>query len=256
MSEARTPVFAANWKMYKGPTEAAEYVAVFRDLYAPRSDRKVVFFPPAISVPAFARAAAGRPDLEFGVQDVHQSEQGAHTGSISAHMAVQAEAAWALAGHSERRREFDDDDGTVGYKVLRILEAGLRPVLCVGETLEERERGELGAVLARQVEAVLANVAADWRLELTYAYEPVWAIGTGRTASPADAADAHTILRREIERFGGAGAAGSAVVLYGGSVNPSNIGELMAAPGVDGVLVGGASLDAEAFAAICNCAVG
>lgn len=248
MIEDRRPFFAANWKMHLGPVGAREFVAQFVTVHPPRPDARVVFFPPAISVPAFAAAAADRPDLELGVQDVHREQSGAHTGAVSASMAREAGCVWALAGHSERRREFGDDDRAVAAKVGAILDAGLHPVLCVGETLQEREAGRLESVLARQVEAVLGTLAGDRRRELTYAYEPVWAIGTGRTAAPSDAAEAHGILRGEIERQGGRP---DAVLLYGGSVKPGNIQELLAAPGVDGVLVGGASLDPESFGAIC-----
>ncbi|MCL7970732.1 MAG: triose-phosphate isomerase [marine benthic group bacterium] len=245
MSEIDKPFFAANWKMHLGPAETSEFVRRFRELHPPRERGRVVFFPPTLSVAAFRTAAEGRPDLEVGVQDVHQDAAGAHTGSVSAVMAAQAGAVWALAGHSERRREFGDGDGLVTAKVSRLLEAGVRPILCVGETLEERENGRLDEVLARQIGAVLDAVDAA---ELVYAYEPVWAIGTGRTASPDDAANAHGIVRREIEAHGGFAAA---PILYGGSVKPANIEELLAAPGVDGVLVGGASLEPDSFAAIC-----
>lgn len=245
---ARRPFFAANWKMHKGPTEARRFVERFRALHPPRSDSSVVFFPPAVSLTAFMEAASGRPDLEAGVQDVHQEAEGAHTGAISALMAADAGARWGLAGHSERRQEFGDEDAIVARKVKRLLEAGIHPVLCVGETLEEREGDRLEEVLARQVEAVLERLGADERGKLVYAYEPVWAIGTGRTARPEDAAEAHALLRRRI----GGRAGEEAVILYGGSVNAENIGSLLAAPGVDGVLVGGASLDPESFAAICG----
>lgn len=242
------PFFAANWKMHLGPAETAAFVERFAALHAPRPDARVVFFPPALSVAEFRKASAGRPDLEFGVQDVHQDEAGAHTGAISADMARQAGARWALAGHSERRREFGDDDARVLEKLHRLLEQGVQPVLCVGETLEEREAGRLEEVLSRQLGTALEGLPPGARELLVYAYEPVWAIGTGRTASPDDAAEAHGIVRQVIEASGGAP---EATVLYGGSVKPGNIEELLAAPGVDGVLVGGASLDPESFAAIC-----
>jgi len=241
-------MFAANWKMQLGPREASEYVASFAKLHAMRADARVVFFTPSISATAFRDASADRPDLELGVQDVHQAASGAHTGAISAAMAKEAGARWALAGHSERRREFGDDDTTVAVKVKRMLESDLRPVLCVGETLEEREAGQLERVLSRQIGAVLKLLDEEAIGSLTFAYEPIWAIGTGRTASPDDAAEAHAIVRREIEKWGGPS---DAVILYGGSVKPANIDELLSAQGVDGVLVGGASLDPEDFAAIC-----
>jgi triosephosphate isomerase len=253
MTERGKPLFAANWKMFKGPREAEVFAASFASLYPAHPDRRVAFFPPAISIEAFIQATEHRPDLEAGVQDVHEEVDGAHTGGISAGMAAQAGSTWALAGHSERRREFGDDDALVRAKVGRILDAGLKPIVCIGETLEEREAGMLSEVLERQIRAVLASVHGE---PLTWAYEPVWAIGTGRTASPEDAGEAHEIAREAI-RGGGAGEfADSAVILYGGSVKPGNIEQLMAVAGVDGVLVGGASLDPEAFASICACPIG
>lgn len=253
MTGRAPPLFAANWKMYKGPRDAERFVTVFAERYAPRADRRVVVFPPAISLSAFLAAAAGRPDLAAGVQDVHEEDEGAHTGAISASMAAQAGARWALAGHSERRREFGDDDALVAAKTRRILEAGLAPVVCIGETLEEREAGRLEEVLERQVRTVLAGLDESEAERLTWAYEPVWAIGTGRTASSADAAEAHGIVREAIASGVGSPAAGRATILYGGSVKPANNAELMDAPGVDGVLVGGASLDPDSFAEICAC---
>lgn len=250
MSQPRTPVFAANWKMCHGPDEAGAFVERFAAGYRPRSDATVVVFPPAISLAAFAAAVSGRPDLEFGVQDVHTEVEGAHTSGISAAMVPATGATWALAGHSERRREFGDTDADVGRKLVRILEAGLRPVLCVGETLEERESGRLAAVLETQIREALNPLDLDGRARLVYAYEPVWAIGTGRTASPADAAEAHAIVREQLARAEGCDAE-AAAILYGGSVKPANIEALLAAPGVDGVLVGGASLDPDSWAAIC-----
>lgn len=240
--------FAANWKMHKGPRATTEFVERFKKLHRPRSEARVVFFPPSISVGAFRDGVRDRPDIEVGVQDVHAERDGAHTGAISAPMAREAGATWALVGHSERRREFADDDAAVAAKTSAIMAAGMFPILCVGETLEEREAGDLEAVLARQLRAVLEAIDPEQRQGLTYAYEPVWAIGTGRTASPDDATEAHRIVRREIVASGGSE---SCIVLYGGSVKPGNIQDLLCGEGVDGVLVGGASLDPEGFAAIC-----
>ncbi|MFQ5746861.1 MAG: triose-phosphate isomerase [Gemmatimonadota bacterium] len=254
MRESGRPIFAANWKMNKGPPETAEFVRRFRDRLDPSEERTTVFFPPAVSLGAFREAAAGRPDLELGVQDVHEVESGAHTGAIAARMAAGAGATWGLAGHSERRREFGDDDARVAAKVQRLLEAGLRPVLCVGETLKEREEGALRAVLARQVSAVAPALSRDERSLLVFAYEPVWAIGTGRSASGEDVAEAHEILRAEIAGVAGDELARGTAILYGGSVKPDNTAGLLDAPGVDGVLVGGASLDPESFARICESA--
>jgi len=246
-------LFAANWKMHHGPEETTRFVEAFARAHPPRADATVVFFPAAISLSPFgaAAAAAGRPDLEFGVQDVHTEMSGAHTGAISAAMVPETSASWGLAGHSERRREFGDDDATVAAKTSRLLEAGLQPILCVGEVLAEREAGALEAVLDLQVGAVLEALTEAQRRALVYAYEPVWAIGTGRTASPSDAAEAHAIVRAAVARATDSDTAERALILYGGSVKPSNIDDLLAAPGVDGVLVGGASLEPRSFADIC-----
>ena len=252
MTDARRPYFGANWKMHKGPSEARSFARRFREIFDPRPDATVVFFPPSVSLQAFVEAAGDRSDLEAGVQDVHQEPEGAHTGAVSAEMAADAGARWGLAGHSERRREFGDPDDRVARKTLRLLEAGLSPVLCVGETLEEREGGRLEEVLRRQVSAVLTALPRADRSRLVYAYEPVWAIGTGRTAEPTDAAEAHRVVREAVGAHAGEEAAREAVVIYGGSVKPHNVDELLAPEDVDGALVGSASLDPEDFAAICR----
>ncbi len=247
------PLFAANWKMYKGPRSTREFLRHFMQLYEIKEDRRVVFFPPSISVEAFAMAAEPRPDIGVGVQDVHSEDSGAHTGAISASMAVEAGAGWSLAGHSERRIEFGDDDTIVLRKTQRILSSGLAPIVCVGETLDERDSGRLAEILARQIGSVLSGLDAANHHLLTWAYEPVWAIGTGRTASPADASEAHDIVRAVIATHAGDMTATKATVLYGGSVKPGNINDLMEVSGVNGVLVGGASLQPVDFAAICSC---
>lgn len=249
------PLFAANWKMHSGPQATRDFVAQFESLYGEQADRRVVFFPPAISVEAFRLATSHRPDLWLGVQDVHAESKGAHTGAISANMAIEAGASWSLVGHSERRMEFGDDDAMVVRKTRRILESGLAPIVCVGETLEERDAGKLSDVLGRQVAAVLSAVEPRSHRQLTWAYEPVWAIGTGRTASPGDAAEAHAIVRAVIASNADEVTAARATILYGGSVKPSNIESLMNAPGVNGVLVGGASLQPADFAVICGCCI-
>lgn len=251
MTTALRPFFAANWKMHMGPAETSRFVRSFVAAYEARVDRSAVFFPPAISIASFLEAAADRPDLEVGIQDVHAEAHGAYTGAISADMAAEAGVAWGLAGHSERRREFGDDDELVGRKLRRLLEAGLRPILCVGETLTEREEDRLYEVLSRQIATALRNLSSQDRRRLTFAYEPVWAIGTGKTASPDDASEAHEILRKRVAHLTDEDAAENAIILYGGSVKPENIEALLMASGVDGVLVGGASLDADGFARIC-----
>jgi triosephosphate isomerase len=247
---AAIPIFAANWKMHHGPVATRAFVAAFVERFPARADRTLVFFPPAISVTAFVEAARGRPDLRVGVQDVHPEDAGAYTGAISAPMAREAGAAYALVGHSERRRHFGDTDEIVAAKLRAAVRNGLTAVLCVGETLEEREAGRAEATVGAQLEAALGadGLAFD---RVWIAYEPVWAIGTGRHARPEDANAVHAFVRAWLA--GRAGGLGKSVpVLYGGSVTPSNIAELLAQPDVDGVLVGGASLVPDSFAAICS----
>jgi triosephosphate isomerase len=245
------PFFGGNWKMNHGPTATVEFVERFAQRYQPHDDRTVVFFPPSISVAAFAAAAEGRRDLRLGIQDVHWQASGAFTGSISAGMAKDAGVDFVLAGHSERRHVFGDTDDDVSRKVAAIVSVGLVPVLCVGEKIEERDRGEVEAVVTRQFEAGLSGVEDDQRAEIVIAYEPVWAIGTGRTASAEDANEVHALVRRLLIESVGEPAAREIPVIYGGSVKPGNIEELLAAPEIDGALVGGASLDPQDFSAIC-----
>ncbi len=245
------PFFGGNWKMNQGPTATREFVARFVELYPSRHDRTVVFFPPAISVAAFDSAAAERRDLQLGVQDVHWEPSGAFTGSISAAMAKDAGAGFVLAGHSERRHVFGDSDDAVSRKVAAIATTGLVPVLCVGEKIEERDRGEVESVVRRQFQAGLSRLEAGQRRNIVIAYEPVWAIGTGRTASAEDANDVHTLIRGLLSEAVSESTARAIPIIYGGSVKTSNIAELLAAPEIDGVLVGGASLDPQGFATIC-----
>lgn len=246
------PVLAGNWKMNKGPDEAAAFFAEFLRQHDARSDRTVLFFPPALSVAAAAHALRGRNDVMLGVQNIHWEATGAFTGEVSAGMAAQAGARFVLTGHSERRHIFGETDEQVGRKSAAALAAGLIPVACVGEKLDERRAGKLREVLLRQLDAILDALPADAGDRLVIAYEPVWAIGTGVNATPDDAAEAHGIIRQRLaDRYGDV-TAGTLPILYGGSVKPDNAGELLAAPGVDGLLVGGASLDPAGFAAICR----
>jgi len=239
----RRPVVAANWKMHRGPSSTAAFFAEFRPA-AGRARTRLQFFVPAVSL-ASARASA-QVEAEFGVQNVHWEPQGALTGEISAEMALDAGAVLALIGHSERRHVFGETDAEVARKTQAALRAGLVPVVCVGERLEERRAGRLQEVLRRQASAVAPHLegARDWIV----AYEPVWAIGTGETATPEDAAEAHATVRDALR------GAGAGPVLYGGSVKPANAAELLSVPGVDGVLVGGASLDPREFARIVDAA--
>jgi triosephosphate isomerase (TIM) len=246
----RRPVIAGNWKMNKGPEDATSFFAAFIGGYKPRSDRTIIFFPPALSFAAAARAVRERDDIALGVQNIHWEENGAFTGELSAAIAAQARAGYILAGHSERRHIFGENDAQVGKKCAAALAAALIPIACVGETLEQREAGQLSEILLRQIDAVLDAIADDVSDRLIMAYEPVWAIGTGVNATPADASEAHGILRGRLTERYGRKAAAAMPILYGGSVKPDNAAELLAASGVDGLLVGGASLDPVAFAKI------
>ena len=246
----KRPVIAGNWKMHKGPSEAAAFCGAFAAAFPARDDRTVIFFPPSITVTAVRDAWRNRADLQLGVQNMHWEATGAFTGEISAPMASQAGATFALIGHSERRHVFGETDEEVGKKVGAAIAAGLIPVACVGEKLDERQSGRLRAVLLRQLDAILDALPHDAADRLVIAYEPVWAIGTGINATPADAAEAHALIRERVAARFGADAAAAIPVLYGGSVKPDNAGELLAADGVDGLLVGGASLDPQGFARI------
>ena len=245
-------IVAANWKMHHGPGAVRDFFRRFSARSAPESVRVLVF--PA-NVSLSDAAAAARPPVELGVQNVHWEKEGALTGETSAEMAKEAGAALALVGHSERRHLFSETDADTGRKTAAAARAGLAPVVCVGELLEERRAGRLRQVLARQLEAVAGPLAdAAGTTGFMVAYEPVWAIGTGETATPRDAAEAHEIVREALDGAVVPGGAANVPVLYGGSVNPGNARTLMSAPGVDGVLVGGASLAPESLAAIAEAA--
>ena len=250
MGRVRRPVIAGNWKMHQGPAATRDFFQAFLSAYTPHADRSIVFFPPAISLTAAVEALRGRDDVALGVQNVFWEPKGAFTGEISAPMAREAGASFALAGHSERRHVFGETDAEVARKARAAFEAGLTAVVCVGETLDERRAGRVDEVVLRQLDAVLEALTPEQAARLLLAYEPVWAIGTGVNATPADAAAAHGTLRRRLaERLGMEGAA-AVPILYGGSVKPDNAAALLAAEDVDGLLVGGASLDPAGFAAI------
>jgi triosephosphate isomerase len=237
-------VFAANWKMHLGPREARDYLATFRHAYGPIPGRQVWFFPPAVSLEAVAGGLEHRVDLLTGAQDIYWEPKGAFTGAISGPLAAQAGACAVLIGHSERRHVFGETDEATGKKLAAALGAELLPVLCVGETLAQREAGETVAVVTRQLEAALGTLAPDALDKVTVAYEPVWAIGTGRNATPKDAGLVHAGIRSWLE----ARKAGATRILYGGSVNLKNAAALLAERELDGVLVGGASLEPAGWA--------
>ena len=245
----RVPIFAANWKMNSGPGEVRTFMRVFLTRYARRPDRTVMFFPPALSLAAVRDALRERTDIFTGVQNIHWEPKGAFTGENSAAIAVDAGATHVLVGHSERRHLFGETDDQTARKCAAAFAAGLVPMLCVGEKLEERERGETESVVVRQLRAGLSLLSNAQIRTALIAYEPVWAIGTGRTATPADATAVHLAIRAELKKI--AGEHGTPVpILYGGSVNAQNVRALLDAAAVDGVLVGGASLDAEGWATI------
>jgi len=245
-------LMAANWKMHKLHDAAAKTAA---DLVTSLSgklsgDREVLIIPPFTVLRAVGAALVGAADFSLGGQNFYPADQGAFTGEIAPAMLLDAGCRYALAGHSERRHILGEDDALVGRKVTFGLAAGLSMILCVGEKLEERQAGQVAAVLSRQLTAGLADVGPEATAgDLAVAYEPVWAIGTGLTAGPEEIAAAHAVVRKYLlQRFPGIG--GQIRILYGGSVKPNNAGQILGIDNVDGVLVGGASLEAASFAAI------
>lgn len=247
----RRPVFAANWKMNHGPTEARAFVAAFTARWTPRADRTVIFFPPAISLTTVVHALGGREDLDVGVQNIWTEDRGAFTGESSAPMAKDAGARYVLVGHSERRHVFGETDEQTGKKCEAAVRNGLTPILCVGELLAQRDAGTTHDVVLRQLAAGVASLPAEAVASMAIAYEPVWAIGTGKTATPDDASQVHREIRVALEKKIGSGAE-NIPILYGGSVTAANAKSLLEAPGVDGVLVGGACLDVDRWSVICN----
>jgi triosephosphate isomerase len=235
--------------MHHGPTAARAFVASFLARFSPRSDRTVALFPPSLSVHAVVTARANRGDIVVGVQNIHTEEKGAFTGETSAPMARDAGAELVLVGHSERRHIFGETDAQTARKCAVAVAHGLTPILCVGETIAQREAGSTNDVVLAQLRAGLSDLDPESIRTMAIAYEPVWAIGTGRNATPEDAAAVHAVVREALLAAAGAEAR-SIPILYGGSVNRQNAGALLAAAGVDGLLVGGASLDPEAWAAI------
>jgi triosephosphate isomerase len=247
----RRPVFAANWTMNHGPSQARAFISAFLAAYSPHDDRTVVIFPPALSLSVVRDALGARRDIALGVQNVWTEEKGAFTGENSAPMAVDAGAKYVLVGHSERRHVFGETDEQTARKCAIALRGGLTPVLCVGETLAQRDGGETEKVVMRQLDAVAKELAASQFAELAIAYEPVWAIGTGKNATPRDASAIHGRIREWLrERLGEKGS--EVPIMYGGSVNRQNASALLAAAEVDGLLVGGASLEPDGWASICR----
>ena len=246
---SRTKVIAANWKMYKTPDRTREFFRDFLPLVAGHTRDEIVVCPPYIDLAEAVESAKGS-NVAIGAQNVHWKEEGAFTGEISAAMLLALGVKHVIVGHSERRQYFGETDDTVNLRVKTALEAGLMPICCVGEVLEEREAGLTDDVLRRQCVRAFHAVSAKKATKLVVAYEPVWAIGTGKTATPEIAAEAHAVIRREATEIFGEEFAAKLRILYGGSVKPENAATLMAQEEIDGALVGGASLDAKSFAAI------
>jgi len=245
----RTPFIAGNWKMFKTVAEATTFVTDLRAAVKGASGVQIVVGPPFTAIHAAAQAARGS-NIEVSAQDLYWEKQGAFTGEVSATMIKEAGATYVIIGHSERRQLFGETDAIVNRKVQSSIAQGLTPIMCIGETLEERERNETLAILDRQIKNGLDGVTAEQVATLVIAYEPVWAIGTGRNATAAQAGEAHAHIRTRLRQWFGADVADKCRVIYGGSVKPDNIRELIAEPDVDGALVGGASLDVKSFAEI------
>jgi triosephosphate isomerase (TIM) len=242
-------VMAANWKMYKTPDQGRDFLREFLPLVAGHDRDEIVVCPPFLAIPAALETAKGS-NVAIGAQDLHWEKEGAYTGEVCASMLLAVGVTHAIIGHSERRQFFGETDDVVNLKLKAALEGGLTPIVCVGEVLEEREAGLTEDVLRRQCLRAFHAISAKKAGKLMVAYEPVWAIGTGKTATPQMAADAHALIRAEADKAFGQEFGGHLRILYGGSVKPENVKALMAESEIDGALVGGASLDPKSFAAI------
>jgi len=247
----RRPVIAGNWKMYKTVAQTRAFFQAFKPLVAESKHCEIVIAPPFTALSAAVESARGTA-IAIVAQNVHGLPEGAFTGEISAPMLVEAGCTGVIIGHSERRQYFNETDESVRHKTRAAVLAGLRPIVCVGESLSEREAGHTQAVLRRQFDLGLAPLTQDEFSRILIAYEPVWAIGTGRTATPETAAEAHSYIRELAAAHFGSEQASALRILYGGSVKPENSKGLLAQDEIDGALVGGASLDPTSFAAIVN----
>jgi triosephosphate isomerase (TIM) len=245
----RLPFIAGNWKMYKTVAEAVVFAKELKSAVKDVTGVEIVLAPPFTAVHAVAEATRNT-NIGVSAQDLYWEASGAFTGEIAPAMIKEAGAEYAIIGHSERRQLFGETDATVNKKVLAAIAAALTPIVCIGETLDQREKNDTLDVLDRQIKGGLDSVKGSELAELVIAYEPVWAIGTGRVATAAQAGEAHAHIRKRLRQWFGADAADQCHVIYGGSVKPDNIKELIAEPDVDGALVGGASLDVKSFTEI------
>ena len=253
---SRTPIIAANWKMNIGPKEAKEFLAALKEeLCECTSAVDKVIVPPFVTIPAVMDTLNGCKCIGVGAQDVSDRDNGAFTGEISTSMLNELGCTYVVLGHSERRQYHGETNAYINKKIKKALAAGIIPIYCIGETLEQREGGQLETVLKSQVVEGLEGLTAEEVAGIVIAYEPVWAIGTGKTASAADAQAAHAFIRGVLADTFGAEAAAKVRLQYGGSVKPENAAELMGQPDIDGALVGGAALKAASFAAIIKAAV-
>lgn len=242
---------AGNWKMYKTPAETKAFFEAFLPLVAESKHCEIAICPPFTNIAAAVESVRGTR-VGVGAQNLYWKNEGAFTGEISGPMIKASGAEWVIIGHSERRQYFGETDATVLERTKAALTAGLKPIVCVGERLEEREAGRTDAVLTEQFDGGIAPLDPESFSRIVIAYEPVWAIGTGKTATPEMAADAHRVLRGLVTAKYGAAAGAAIRILYGGSVKPDNVKGLMAQPEIDGALVGGASLEANSFGSIVN----
>jgi triosephosphate isomerase len=242
---------AGNWKMYKTPVETSAFFEKFKPLVASSNHCEIVICPPYVDLQSASDSCRGTR-IAVGGQNLFWAKEGAYTGETSAEMLKSVGCTWVIVGHSERRQHFGETNETASKKIVAALEAGLTPIYCVGERIEERDSGQTHSVLDSQFSGGTAALTPEQFAKIAVAYEPCWAIGTGKVATPEIAADAHRHIRDQIRKKFGAEAASACRILYGGSVKPDNIRGLMAQPEIDGALVGGASLEPNSFASIVN----
>jgi triosephosphate isomerase len=245
----RRIIMAGNWKMHKTVDESVALVEQLKETLADVQDREILVCPPFTALHAVAKTLQGS-NIQVGGQNLYPAQEGAYTGETSPAMLLDVGCSYVILGHSERRQYFQESDQFVNHKLKVALEHGLKPILCVGETLEQRGEGRQKTVVSMQVERGLSEISAEAMKDVAIAYEPIWAIGTGHTATPQQADEMHGMIRNNLSGLYGDELAQSVCIMYGGSVKPGNVDDLMAQPQVDGALVGGASLDAESFARI------
>lgn len=247
---SRKNIIAANWKMNMTPSETAAFLDPFLKTFPEATSVDIVIAPPFVSLAKASESITANPAVALSAQNMSHEASGAFTGETSAAMLKEVGCEYVILGHSERRSLYGEDDLVINKKVHAALAAGLKPILCIGESLEERDGGQLEFVLSQQLEGSLAGISAEQMADIVIAYEPVWAIGTGRTASPEQAQETQAYVRSVLATLFGGDVAGATRIQYGGSVKPGNAAELIGQPDIDGFLVGGASLDATSFAEI------